>query len=118
VGLWRVRVTIVAKKRRQCIVELHVTVNNITTFACYTTMFVWRNYVADSNKTNVGLHIKCSVVSYDFNKIRVFSQDFHDPPPNIKFHANPSGGSRTDTRGRSYMTKLTGAFGDNADMRN
>ena len=32
--------------------------------------------------------------------------------PYIKFHENPSSGSRADTRGRTVITKLPGAFGD------
>jgi hypothetical protein len=43
-----------------------------------------------------------------------FSQQVFREVPNIKFHGNPSSGSRTDTRAQTYvrtdMTKVDGAL--------
>jgi hypothetical protein len=36
--------------------------------------------------------------------------------PNIKFHKNPSSGSRTDACGQMDMTKVVGAFADSVNV--
>jgi hypothetical protein len=42
------------------------------------------------------LHAKCPIFSTDFNQIWNFSTDFFIIIPYIKFHGNPSSGSRGD----------------------
>jgi len=54
-------------------------------------MLLWRIYVAGNNSKYLGLHIKCPTMS-NFNQIWISSTYF----PNIKFHGNPSSGSRGD----------------------
>jgi len=50
------------------------------------------------------LHVKCSIFLPDFNQIWIQCQyQFHI---NIKFHGNPSSGSRTDIWGQTDMTKI------------
>jgi hypothetical protein len=64
--------------------------------------------VARNNKTFLGLNAKCLDI---FVRFRVYRQIFIKVP-NIKFHGNPSSGSRADTRGQAHMVNLIGAFRD------
>ena len=94
-----------------CIVQLHVTVNNIKMSYC-TTMFLRRKHVTGINKTCFGLHVKCPVFLSDMNRTRRFSTDFPRSPQHQTFDANPSSGRRGDTCWLTDVTKLytVGAF--------
>jgi len=46
----------------------------------------------------------------DFNETLIFWPDFRKKYSTLKFHENPSSGSRVVPRGRTDMTKLTFAF--------
>jgi hypothetical protein len=69
------------------------------------------------------LHVKYSLFLLDLNKTRIFSTDFRKIF-NIKFHENPSSGSRVVPRGRTNrrmngetgMTKLITAFRNFANV--
>ena len=50
-----------------CIVELHITVKNITILGVEN-MLLWRIYVAGKNEMYFDLHVKCSVLT----KFRIF----------------------------------------------
>jgi len=56
-----------------------------------------------------GLHAKYTLFLSDFNETYIFSTDFRKKS-NIKFHENPSSGSRVVPCGRMDMTKLIVAF--------
>jgi hypothetical protein len=61
----------------------------------------------------IGHHVKCLLVSSDFNVNWIFPICFREDS-NIKFHENPSSGSGVvpcgGTDGRTDMTKLLVAF--------
>jgi len=48
----------------------------------------------------IGLHVKYPLFLSDFNEIRVFSNGV-EKSPDIKFHKNPSSGSRVVPCGRT-----------------
>jgi hypothetical protein len=52
---------------------------SLTQFRSKTTR-LWRFYIARSFKTCVGVYVKCSEFLSDFNKICIFSTDFHESP--------------------------------------
>jgi hypothetical protein len=96
VTLWRVRVTTVAVQTQKyvlCIVELHVTVNNIKN--CFTEMLLSRIYVAGNNIICLGFAV------YLYSNLTKFgvSWQIFIQVPSMKFHGNPSSGSRADTCG-------------------
>ena len=65
-----------------------------------TTKFSWQIYVAGNNKTYLGLRENSPYFCPIFNKIRIFSTDFHEKPNN-KFHGKPSSEICADIRGRT-----------------
>ena len=77
----------------------------------FSTSFVWSIYHSRKKWTRCGLHIKYLLFMSNFNKNWIFSMDFQKI---LKFHENPSSGSRVVTRGQTDghtdMTKLTVAF--------
>jgi len=40
----------------------------------------WRKYVADNNKTYLGLHVECPILLFAFNSICSYSTGFHKSP--------------------------------------
>ena len=76
---------------------------------------------------HIGLHVKCLFFMSDIKETWIFSTDFRNKSSNIKFHKNPSSGSRVVPRGRTdgqrgsrkdgqpYMSKLAVAFRNFAD---
>jgi hypothetical protein len=56
--------------------------------------------------TYIGLHKKYPLFLYDLNFLDSFSKKYS----NVKFHENPSGGSRVVPRGETDVTKLILAF--------
>ena len=57
----------------------------------------------------IGLHVKYRLFWSDFYETRISSTDFQKIS-NIKFHENPSSGSRLVPYGQTDMAKLTVAF--------
>jgi hypothetical protein len=88
-----------ATMRYTCIVEPHVTLSK-KYIACCTKMLLWRIYFADKNKTYFVLHVKFPTFLSDYNKFGAFLRIFIKAP-SIKFHGNPSNGSRADTFGQT-----------------
>ena len=39
---------------------------------------LWRIYVTGSNRTYLGLHVRCPILLSDFNNMWIFSRDFHE----------------------------------------
>ena len=69
------------------------------------------------SKMCIGVHVKCRLFLSDFNEIWTISKDFSKKYSNIKFHENPSSGSRVvtcggGTDGQTDMTSLIAAFRD------
>jgi len=58
---------------------------------CFTTIHLWRIYVAGNNKTYLELYVKCQTVLSDFNRMWIFLQ-ISIKVPCIKFHGYPSSG--------------------------
>jgi len=59
----------------------------------------------------IGLHVKYPLLLSDFNETWIFSTDFRQILPNIKFHENPSSWSLAfQAGGRTDITKLIVAF--------
>ena len=61
------------------------------------------------NKVFICLHVKDPLFLSDFNNSLTFSTDFRKIL-NIRFHENPSSGSRVVSCERTDMTKLIVAF--------
>jgi hypothetical protein len=79
---------------------------------------LWAFMACSRVKFILGLHVKCPTFLSDLNQIWIFSTDFIKVP-NIKFHGNPSSGSRGDICGRMETPKVTtGAFRDYAKAPN
>lgn len=68
-------------------------------------MFSWRIYVADNNKTYLGLHVSCPMFVSDFNRICSISTDFNE---GFKYEIlkKPSSESRAVTFAETDVTKL------------
>jgi hypothetical protein len=75
--LWCVHLTIVAMETQQRLlcVLLSKCYYQYKNTGCCTTVFSWWIYVASSNRTYFGLHVKCPILLFDFNQIRTFSTD-------------------------------------------
>jgi hypothetical protein len=73
-----------------------VTVQQQSTSYYSSRALLWRLNVAGNSKAYVVPHVQCPIFPPDFNQIRLFSTYFHKPV-SIKFHLNPSTGSRNDT---------------------
>ena len=67
-------------------------------------------YIKIMIKNYVGLHAKYTLFLSDFNEPCLFPNRFKKKYSNIKFHENPSSGSRVVPCGRTDMTKLTVTF--------
>ena len=63
-----------------CIVDVHVTVNNIKILSVAQQCFLCRIYAAGNNETYLGLNVKCPIFLSDFNQIGSFTTDFHKCP--------------------------------------
>ena len=59
---------------------------------------------------NIGLQVKCRLFLPEFNKPQFYRRIFDRSPPNIKFHENPSSGSRVVPCGQTDRKKLIVAF--------
>ena len=83
-----------------------------------TFLIMWINE-RDTIKMYFGLHVKYSLFLSDFNENWIVSSDF-DKSSNIKFHENPSSGSRVVPCGQTVrqtdMTKLVVAFHNFSDV--
>jgi hypothetical protein len=66
--------------------------NSLILFHSKTALF-WRRNLAGNKKTYFGLRVKFPKFLSDFNQVWIFIK-----LSNIKFHKNPSSGSRADTR--------------------
>jgi hypothetical protein len=79
-------------------------------------MLLWWIYVAGSNKTCLGLNVVCPKYLPKFG----VSRQIFIEVANIKFQVKPSSGAKlihTDrTDGRTDMTKLKGAFREDANV--
>jgi hypothetical protein len=62
--------------RSVCIVELHITANNLEILSFAQKCFLWRIYVTSNNRTYLVLPVKCPILLSDFNQIWSFSIDF------------------------------------------
>jgi hypothetical protein len=72
--------------------------------------------VADDNKTCLGFGVMCPICAQsDFSHNLNFLNRFSYKSPNLKFHVNPSSGSRANTCGQTDMTKVIGVFRDYAN---
>ena len=76
----------------------YMSLSSIQKYSVYHNSALWRIYVADNNKTYSALRVKGHIFLSNLNQIWILSTDFHNVP-NIKFHVNPSSGSRADRRG-------------------
>jgi hypothetical protein len=74
--------------------------------------FILRRMGETLSKIHIGLHVECPLFLLDFNETWIFEKY-----SNIKFHENPSGGSRVVPCGRTDTTKLTGAIRNFASAR-
>jgi len=61
------------------VVYLHVS-QQCHIMECCTTMLLRRIYVADNNRTYLGLHVKLSILLFHFNQIRIIWTDRHKSP--------------------------------------
>jgi len=66
--------------------------------------FFWQFNVADENKNFLGVHLLCQILN-KFEVRQVFVK-----VPDIKFHANPSSGSRADIRRETDGRTRTGVM--------
>jgi len=80
------------------IVELQVTVKNMTTLSVVQKKLLWQIYVSGNNKAYLILNSKDATFLSGFTKTRSFSTDVLKST-NIKFHGNPSSGNGTGTSG-------------------
>jgi hypothetical protein len=76
--------------------------------------------ILKGNKRDMILNVYCIPVNYplylsDLMKLEFFRQIF-EKYSNIKFHENPSGGSRVVPSGRTYITMLRVAFRNFANV--
>lgn len=93
------------------VVEIHVTVDNITTLGVAQQCFWGKICVAGNNKTYLSLQAKCPTFLFDFNRSWNYSAEFHKAP-DIKVHGNPPNGSRADN-----MRTTDGQTDGHADMK-
>ena len=94
-------------------VELHVTVNSIKNYRVLLNNAWMTNWCHENNRTYLGLHVKCPIrlTLINFGSSRhSFIKAPPPPPPRIKFHENPSTGSRADTCWQSDITETGGHF--------
>jgi hypothetical protein len=80
--------------RSACVVQVHVTVNNITVLSFKQGWF-YGEFMSPPTK-NLRFHVKFSIFLSDFNLIWIFLTEFYKAP-NTKFHGNACVGSRADT---------------------
>jgi hypothetical protein len=78
-----------------CIVELHITVNNIKILTAAQNSFM-ENLCHQQQKTSLGLHVKSPIFCPILTKFGISRQIFIKIQ-NIKFHGNPSSGGSADT---------------------
>jgi hypothetical protein len=98
-----------------CIVEVNDTLNNITILIVAQKRFFWWICVAGNSETYLGLLEKCPIFLPNFNQIWSSSTDIYKASK-IKFHGNPSNGSRADTR--TDVMKVTDVFRNYANPPN
>jgi len=58
----------------------------------------------------IGLYVKCVLFLSGFDETGILPTVFSQNTQNIKFHENPSGGSRVVPCGRTDMTKANSRF--------
>jgi hypothetical protein len=87
--------------RSVCIVELHVTVNNTKILNVAQYCFYDEFMLSVTIKREFGLHLKCSLLLYDFNQIWNLSRQISTKAPSVKFLVNPSSGTLADPRGQT-----------------
>jgi hypothetical protein len=96
-----------------CIADLHVTVGNIKTLSVEQNRFYHKFIVTGKNKTHV-LKSTCGVFHIFVQSLKnfrvsvqIFIKNPPPPPHSLKFHENPSCGSRlVHICGHAYMMKL------------
>jgi hypothetical protein len=70
----------------------------------------WAKLSEISSDMSRRLHVKYPLFLSAFNETWIFSTDFSKKRPNIRFHQNPSSGSRRVSCGQTDMTKLVVTF--------
>ena len=91
-----------------CPVDLDVIANNITILSIVQNLFLCGIYVAGSNKTYLGLHVKCPILT----KFGVYRQILMNSPVSNLTEIRPVGAVHIYADRRADMTKLIGAFRD------
>jgi hypothetical protein len=82
------------------------------------TFLILRRNKRDMTKMYIGLHAKHRCYSYQILIQLEFSRQIFENFTNIKFHGNPTSGSRVVPCGRTDMTKLIVAFRNFANAPN
>jgi hypothetical protein len=68
-----------------CIIEVHVTVDNITILSAAYKLLLWHICVTANSATYIGLHVKCLLFCPIFTKLEASEQIFIKVPSS-KFH--------------------------------